>query len=246
MELTRNQIKLVKSLNRKKERQELGLFVAEGRKTVLEALKSGWQTEMLFHLKENHEFEQYPNAIMVSNAEMERMTALSSPSEALAVFKIPKLQFSNDRTLSNLLFFLDGIQDPGNLGTIIRIADWYGINTLFCSDDCVDTFNPKTVQASMGSVFHLPVYRLSLEAIKSIIGNERTIYAADLEGDSIWTISTAHDQNCLVIIGSEAHGISSASLNTPNKRITIPGKGQAESLNAAVSAGIIASALLRE
>lgn len=246
MELTRNQIKLVKSLNRKKERQELGLFVAEGRKSVLEALKSGWQTEMLFHLKENQEFEQYSNAVVVSNGEMERMTALSSPSEALAVFKIPKSHFSNDIQLSDFLFYLDGIQDPGNLGAIIRIADWYGMSALFCSDDCVDTFNPKTVQASMGSIFHLPVYRLNIDSIKLALGAERLIYAADLEGDSIWRIPKAKDENCIVIIGSEAHGISSASNNATNKKITIPGKGQAESLNAAISAGIIASALLRE
>ncbi len=245
MELTRNQIKLVKSLSRKKERQELGLFIAEGRKTVLEALKSGWKAEFMCHLKDISDFNQFQYSIPVSHSEMERMTALANPSEALAIFQIPDSNFNSEIKLSSMQFYLDGIQDPGNLGTIIRIADWYGMNAVFCSPDCVDTFNPKTVQASMGSVFHLPVIRLNLESLKNKIDQTRKIYVADLQGENIWNIKPAKEQNCIVIIGSESHGPNSESIKLSDESITIPGNGHAASLNADVSSGIISSILLR-
>jgi TrmH family RNA methyltransferase len=245
MEITRNQIKHVKSLHRKKERMEQGLFIVEGRKSVFEALNAGMVPQMLFHYKELTEFQEFRQSQPVSSSEMERITALSNPSEALAVFKIPHPGPVPSKIDEPLLFFLDGIQDPGNLGTIIRIADWYGLHAIVCSNDCVDTYNSKTVQASMGSLFHLQVYRADAEEIALAIKSTHRFICADLEGTNLWDSPTVKQKPVLLAIGSEAHGLKPATLQLAEERITIPGGGRAESLNAAISAGLIASALLR-
>lgn len=245
MEITRNQIKLVKSLHRKKERVEQGLFIVEGRKSVAEALKVGLKPELLFHLKEIVDFQEYNEAIPVSYADMERITALSSPSEALAVFKTPINQVLSDKIEDKLLFYLDGIQDPGNLGTIIRIADWFDLKTMVCSHDCVETHNPKTVQSSMGSIFRVKIVRADASEIVNKLKSTHRFLCAELDGKSIWEIPLASEQAVILAIGSEAHGIKSETLLLADEKVTIPGGGEAESLNAAISAGIMASALLR-
>ena len=249
---SKNQIKLVKSLGRKKNRRELGLFVAEGRKIVAEGLHSGLEAEMLFCLNSVSGQEEFQKAQAIDEETMSRLTLLSNPSEALAVFKIPagienpKPEQLLERCQSSpLLLYLDEIKDPGNLGTLIRIADWFGMPALLCSETSVDTFNPKTVQSAMGSLFRLPVYRLGKELLQSSVGNSREIYTADLDGTSIWEIPRASERPAVVIIGSESHGPGADAFALSSHRITIPGSGSAESLNAAVSGGIISAALLR-
>lgn len=249
---SKNQIKLVKSLARKKFRRELGLFVAEGRKTVSEALRSGLEPEMLFFLDTLEGRDELSKGHAIDEETMSRLTLLSSPSEALGVFTIPKglemppIELLQERcSRFPLLLYLDDIKDPGNLGTLIRIADWFGMPALFCSENCVDTYNPKTVQAAMGSLFRVPVYRFGAEFLRSAMGSSRNLYAADLDGVSIWEIPRASEHPAVVIIGSESHGPGEEALAISSKRITIHGAGSAESLNAAVSGGIIAAALLR-
>ncbi len=238
---TRNQIKLVKSLTRKKERLSNRLFIAEGRKVVAEAIQEGFEVEMLFCTKDLAQESTFKDAEVISPADMDRLTALSSGSEALAVLKLPEnipLSQSNKPWI-----VLDGIRDPGNLGTIIRIADWFSWGGILCSEDCVDRFNPKCVQSSMGSVFRVEVEYADLKSrMKESEG--RVFLATDMQGESIWKQDVSAHSAFGMVIGSESHGISPEIMAACQGKITIPGNG-AESLNAAVACGIIVAALSR-
>ena len=235
---TRNQIKLVKSLNRKKERQISGLFVAEGRKVVAEALSAGLVVEHLFCLKELLQEDLFREAEGIDPATMDRMSLLSSGSDALAVLHIPT---PKTLSLEQHWIVLDSIRDPGNLGTIIRIADWFSWDVL-CSNDCVDLYNPKTVQASMGSIYRVNIeYDSLLERMNA--STNRVFLGSDMNGTSIW--ETDRSKSALgLIIGSESHGMSGEVRSLCSEIITIPGGG-AESLNAAVACGIMVSTLSR-
>jgi len=238
---TRNQIKLVKSLTRKKERFANRLFIAEGRKVVAEALEAGLHAEMLFCDKDLSDNSLFKSAETISPGEMERLSALSSPSEALAVLRMPediKLKPESPNWI-----VLDGIRDPGNLGTIIRIADWFSWGGVLCSEDCVDRFNPKCVQASMGSVFRVPVEYCDL-AVKINSSADREFLATDMNGLSIWDVKVEGQPKRGLVIGSESHGISELVSSACSSTITIPGE-RAESLNAAVACGILVAALSR-
>ena len=141
--LTKNQIKLIRSLSIKKNRQKHGLFIVEGEKLVNEVLSSDWQVQEVYATKE----WLGDNAIIISNNDLNRISSLKSPNKVLAIVKAKK---SSLKIMSNTVLALDGIKDPGNLGTIIRIADWFGIKDILCSNDCVDYLNPKVVQSTMG------------------------------------------------------------------------------------------------
>jgi RNA methyltransferase, TrmH family len=240
--LVKSQAKYIQSLGQKKSRDESGLFIAEGPKIVRELLQ-----EIPSQITEVYALPEWmrDNASLLSNttvtevteAELEKISQLTTPNQVLALVK--KLEpASLVPVKGGLTLVLETIQDPGNLGTIIRIADWFGVQQVICSHDCADMYNPKVVQSTMSSIARvklaytdLPVWLSSLPGIR--------VYAAMLEGQDIASIKKI--QEGVVLIGNESKGISKELMQWVNVKITIPKKGRAESLNAAVAAGIILS-----
>ena len=243
--ITKNQVKYIQSLGQKKSRDIENCFIAEGPKLVNELLTAeNCRIVQLFALKEW--IDENPNAsdrteiIEVSDAELEKISQLTTPNQVLAV--IEKIQWKNDPEIKgNISLALDTIQDPGNMGTIIRLADWFGIKNIFCSTDCADVYSPKVVQASMGSISRVRVeYTDILSWLKE--NNDVRIYAAVLDGRDITKMEKISEG--IIVIGNESKGINAEMLKLANVQITIPGKGKAESLNAAVATGIILSHLV--
>ncbi|UKN02871.1 RNA methyltransferase [Paracrocinitomix mangrovi] len=238
MSLSKNEIKLLKSLQQKKFRNSEQTFVVEGIKMVNELLKSEKQEiTAIYHTAEYE--TNHPKARLISKGELERISGLKSPNAVLATVKIPdekQLNTPND----SFVILLDNVNDPGNLGTIIRTADWFGINTVICSEDTVDCYNPKVVQSSMGAIFRQEISYLNLmDAVKKLIAAGYTILGADMDGEDLYTYN--FPDKCALIMGSESHGLSD-ELKSHLTRITIPKFGDTESLNVAQAAGIIMSA----
>lgn len=242
---TKAQIKLIKSLHLKKYRNEYNLFVAEGSTNVLELLNSPFRLQWLFArgswIEKFTERAKEHNVQQVSGKEMEMMSSLKNPSEVLAVFKLPELPDFNPGTIDDYVLALDGIKDPGNLGTIVRTADWFGIKNILCTHETVDVYNPKVVQATMGSLARVRVYYLDLEKILTEMPTDIDVYGAFLHGDPVNSVEK--QGKGVILIGSEAHGISKDYLSLITHKITIPafskGKSGAESLNAAVATAIL-------
>ena len=243
--ITKNQVKYIQSLGQKKSRDIENRFIAEGPKLVNELLiAENCRIVQLLALKEwideNSNAGNHREVIEISDAELEKISQLTTPNQVLAV--IEKIQWKNDPEIKgNVLLALDTIQDPGNMGTIIRLADWFGIKNIFCSTDCADVYSPKVVQSSMGSISRV---RVEYTDILSWLteNNDVPIYAAVLNGRDITKMEKISEG--IIIIGNESKGINTEMLRLANVQITIPGKGKAESLNAAVATGIILSHLL--
>jgi TrmH family RNA methyltransferase len=242
--ITKNQVKYIQSLGQKKSRDIENRFIAEGPKLVNELLTAeNCRIVQLFALKEwideNANASDRTDIIEVSVAELEKISQLTTPNQVLAV--IEKIKWRNDPEIKeNISLVLDTIQDPGNMGTIIRLADWFGIKNIFCSVDCADVYNPKVVQSSMGSISRI---RVEYTDILSwlVANNDVPIYAAVLDGMDITKMEKISEG--IIIIGNESKGINTEMVKLANQQITIPGKGKAESLNAAVATGIILSHL---
>lgn len=233
--VTKNQIKLIKSLHQKKFRKEVGAFIVEGSKPVEELLNSTF--EVMETYAQGELLEQFPGATEVSKADMERMTALKTAPGVLAMVRIPSWTYSEEK---GAIIALDGVADPGNLGTLIRTADWFGITQLVCSEDTVDEFNPKTVQASMGSLFRVRLYRCNLPLWLSEQGLK--VYGLDMAGESLY----GHQQERAVyVLGKESTGLSEAVRAELTNTINIPGKGMAESLNVGIAGALLMSELSR-
>ena len=228
--LSKNQIKFIKSLKQKKFRLQHQLFVVEGEKIVNDFLNSDWKIEQIYATK-----EWEGDAVEVSIKELERISSLKTPNKVLAIIKIPKRK---SVISGNLVLALDAIKDPGNLGTIIRLADWFGIQHIICSQNCVELYNPKVVQATMGSLCRMQVQYLNL---KSTLENmtDYDICAAVMDGKSIFSVEKSEKR--IILMGSESHGISTELLEIAHQRVTIPKSenSQAESLNVANACGII-------
>jgi TrmH family RNA methyltransferase len=241
--LIKSQVKYIQSLSHKKLRDSEGVFVAEGPKLINELLSARMPLQELFAVKEWIEAQKGPLPVAVteiSQGELERISQLQTPNQVLGVFKKP--DFSANKPLRNTFsIMLDTIQDPGNLGTIIRCADWFGISQVFCSTDCADAWNIKVVQATMGSIARVQVAYGSLEQWLEQEPGLPT-YAAVLEGTDLRKLPPVKEG--IIIIGNESKGISDAILARCSNRITIPRHGQAESLNAAVATGIILSHII--
>jgi TrmH family RNA methyltransferase len=230
-------IKWVRSLQQKKFRCESGCFVVEGRKGIEEGLRSEFSLHSLY-TTDAEWAAQHQEAILVNVREMEQMSGLTTPSAHLAVFH--QRELSPDWQTTRAVLVLDGIADPGNMGTIIRTAEWFGIYTILCTPDCVELFNPKVVQATMGSVFRMHVAVRSEEDLqRELAGNDFTIIAADLKGTNIYSYD--FKQKLAIIIGSESHGVRPAMRSLVQEFVTIPGSGRAESLNASVAATVFMS-----
>jgi TrmH family RNA methyltransferase len=239
--LVKAKAKYIQSLGQKKHRDSEGLFIAEGPKIVSELLDATPNyIEEVYAVKEW--LKEYPSRkdfIEVTEEELEKLSQLKTPNQVVAVLR----KFDNDHPIEvkgKLSLVLDTIQDPGNLGTIIRIADWFGIGQVICSNDCADIYNPKVVQATMGSIARVKVFYANLEEWLDQ-QKDISIYATMLEGKDITKMPPIRDG--LIVIGNESKGIHEGILSMTNERITIPRKGKAESLNAAVATGIILSHL---
>ena len=176
--LSRNQIKFIQSLKQKKFRMQHQLFVVEGEKLVNEFLNSDWSIEQIYATKEWNE-----KAIVITTKELERISSLKTPNKVLAIIKIP-----NRKSVisENLVLALDSVKDPGNLGTIIRLADWFGIQNIICSQNCVELYNPKVVQATMGSICRIQVQYVNLKSTIENMTNYQ-VYAAVMNGKSVFS-----------------------------------------------------------
>ncbi|MGH2643711.1 MAG: TrmH family RNA methyltransferase [Chitinophagaceae bacterium] len=246
--LSKAQIKYIHSLRLKKYRQKYCRFFAEGVKVVDELLKEHFiRIDTLFATEEWFEGKQQVSELhpetkiqVISEQELKQLSNLDTPQQVFAICTIPTT--TNFPKLSgHISLALETIQDPGNLGTIIRIADWFGIENVICSPDCADTFSPKTIQATMGSIARVRITEIRLEKIGERIENI-PVFATTLRGKDIRTFSPVKEG--IILIGNEGHGLSEKAIQMATHCITIPRTGKAESLNAAVAAGIICSQLL--
>jgi len=237
--LSKNEIKDIQSLSHKKGRDAHRLFVAEGPKIVSELI--ALIPERIQKIYATSEWLQVNPAassksVTVTASELERISFLKTPNEVLATFS----PFPNKEPASTgFTIYLDAIQDPGNLGTIIRTADWFGVKQLVCSPLCADVYNPKVIQSTMASIARVAVYYD--EDGSWLPKQKRPIYAAVLGGRSMKELQPHRD--AILMIGNESRGLSGEALQFATEQISIPGRGEAESLNAAVAAGILLSYL---
>ncbi|WP_443943924.1 TrmH family RNA methyltransferase [Pedobacter sp. AW1-32] len=244
--LSKSQISFVKSLHQKKYRKEHGLFLVEGIKSIQEFLDSNYQIQAIFYNKEfAHLLPKLPtniNLFEVNNAELDKISTLQTPQGFLALVNLPKNMPIQPKDLQKqFTLVLDGVQDPGNLGTIIRTADWFGFKRVICSEDTVEAYNPKTVQATMGSLARVEMYYQNLENLVNEV--KIPLFGALLDGKSIYKMDWGNEG--LIVLGNEGKGISPALVSKVNQPVTIPRVGAAESLNVAVSAAIFCSELIR-
>ncbi|MDB4134188.1 RNA methyltransferase [Flavobacteriaceae bacterium] len=230
------QIKIIKSLKHKKNRIKYNLFVAEGDKTILELILAGYNIHSLYSI--NSQIEGVKNSVdQLSKSELNKISNLSNPKNSLAVFEIPK---SKNINYNKLVIGLDNISDPGNLGTIIRLCDWFGIEDLICSFDTVDCYNPKVIQASMGSISRINITYLDLQ--NTIESNALKTYGTYMQGDSIY--GTDEIKKGLVLFGNEANGINPNLSKFIDRKLSIPRFGKlkkTESLNVANALSIVLS-----
>ena len=235
--LSKNQVKLIQKLHHKKYRNELNLFIVEGKKSINEFLQAGYTPQLLIATEAFTASVPQHLITPVSKDELRKVSALQNPDEGLAVFEQPK---HKGILQEGVIVALDNVQDPGNLGTIIRLCDWFGVETLLCNTQTVDCYNPKVVQASMGSLTRVAVHYLDLAAF--LTTTALPVYTMDLEGENLYTATFS--KNCILILGNEANGISPEVAALANGAITIPRFGklqQAESLNVAMAGAIIVS-----
>ena len=240
--LSANKIKFIRSLAQKKFRDEHGLFIAEGEKIVSEALASGYKVREVYTVEE------------IGRECMERISCLSSPSPVLAVVEKPN--FTPDRILENLsgrkplYLALDGVKDPGNLGTIIRVADWFGVDAIFASSGTVEVWNPKVVQATMGAIFRKQIIYTDLaDVCRKLSAAGLPVYGTFLDGKNLYENLPAETKHGLVVMGSESFGISPALESLITNKLLIPpypaDASTSESLNVAIATAIICAEFRR-
>ena len=233
------QRKLITQLSKKKYRIQNRLFVAEGKKVVNELINSDWPFEILLSSEENF----HPKAELLNLEDMERITHFKNPSPVLGVFILPE---SQEIIAETTTIAVDNISDPGNLGTIIRLCDWFGLSELICSKTTVDCYNPKVIQASMGSIARVRCHYIK-DLGASLTALKKPIYGATTKGDSIYTAQLP--KKASYVFGSESHGISESLLKHLTGQLSIPqfreGGNSAESLNVANASAIFLSELFR-
>ncbi len=245
--VSKSQISFLKSLQQKKHRKEHGLFLVEGLKSVTDFLHSDFYTiKTVYHtphsepkmlkVSGNIKFQE------VSEAELEKISSLNTPQEVVALIEIPELEALQLQTLKGkFTLVLDGIQDPGNLGTIIRTADWFGIPQIICSEDTVDVYNPKVVQATMGSLSRIRVYYDNILLLLPQI--KQPVFGAMLNGENIY--QTDFGSEGFILLGNEGNGIRPEIQQLIGRNITIPQSGKAESLNVAIATAIFCNEISR-
>ena len=245
--ITKNDIKLIQSLKQTKYRKENKMFLVEGNKLVDELLASDFKTENILVTETWLEkFPEMANKLpyydIISQKQMEQVSSMVTSPGIIATAHTPSYTINPEDGENEFIIALDGINDPGNLGTIIRTADWFGINKIVCSQDCTDAWQAKTIQSTMGSIFRIKVMETDLKEF--LTKTKSPIYGALMEGENIFT-KKIEKKNGVIIIGSESHGIRKEVLTFVTSPIHIPrGNGsKTESLNASVAAAIIISAV---
>ena len=255
--LSKNKIKLIRLLRNKKNRLKNGVFIAEGDKVVAELLGANnvYKIQEIYATrawleKWKEACRNVTNIIEVSDEELKKISLLSTPNNVLAVTSIPEIIFEEQALRDNLCICLDNLQDPGNLGTVLRIADWFGINNIFCGQDTVDLYNPKVVQASMGSFSRVNVHYVDLEIFLKTYPQKLNVpvFGTVLDGNDVNGIEGT--RNGFILMGNESKGINNTMLALVDHKITIPtypsGHKSADSLNVAVATGIICAAFRRQ
>ncbi|PCH76178.1 MAG: RNA methyltransferase [Flavobacteriaceae bacterium] len=240
MSLSQRQIKLITSLSKKKYRKQHGLFVAEGVKVVNELLASDLELSILF-CTPDFNCDLQLNVEEVSENDLKKISTLKSPNKVLALFKIPESNLLDNKGIT---VALDAINDPGNLGTIIRLCDWYGIDQIVCSEDTVDCYNQKVIQSTMGSITRVTICYLDLPAYLATV--QVPVYAADMHGENVY--KSELPSAAVLVMGNEANGISKEVATAVSDFLTIPRFGtsqKTESLNVSTATAILLSEFKR-
>jgi TrmH family RNA methyltransferase len=235
--VSKNQIKLISSLQQKKQRIAHQLFIAEGIKGIQELLDASFELDHLYTTQNDFEMVSNNQKTVVFDADLKKISALATPNTCLAVFKMPK---EKKIEASGLILVLDSVRDPGNLGTIMRLCDWFGIQQLICSKETVDIYNPKVVQATMGSIARVNVSYVDLNDF--LTTTSLPVFGTFMNGDNIY--KTALPQEGIIVMGNEANGISPELEKIIKNRLTIPRFGtiqKTESLNVATATAIVLS-----
>jgi RNA methyltransferase, TrmH family len=239
--VSKNQIKLITSLQQKKYRISNQLFFAEGVKVIQELLQSNFELEHLYTTQFDFEEVSGSKKSLIHENDLKKISALATPNSCLAVFKIPEEKAIIN---SGLIIALDDVRDPGNLGTILRLCDWFGIEQVVCSKETVDIYNPKVVQATMGSITRVNVAYVDL--CEYILATKLPVFGTFMDGENIYKNNLP--QEAVIVMGNEANGISKAIEEIAKNRLSIPRFGdlqKTESLNVATATGIILSEFKR-
>ena len=241
--VSKNQKKLIKSLHQKKYRKQHGLFVAEGKKVIKELLDAELEIHSLYTVDPDAFNISSKMVYEITDQELQQISFLTTPQVALAVFYIPKM---NEINLDGLTLVLDDVRDPGNLGTIIRLCDWFGVKELVCSKQTVDCFNPKVVQATMGSITRVNINYLDIKDFLLVNKATTSVFGTFMDGTNIYRQKLP--QKAIVIMGNEANGISEEIKEVVDYKITIPQFGSSqktESLNVATATAVVLSEFRR-
>ncbi|MFK8298358.1 TrmH family RNA methyltransferase [Capnocytophaga cynodegmi] len=233
--VSKNQIKLIQKLQQKKYRFQHQMFIVEGKKSILEFLHSNFTVEQIFVTEYFSDKLPKSKTTITTKEELKKISSLKNPDEGIAIFKIPEEQPIQHK---GLILVLDDIRDPGNLGTIIRLCDWFGVQQLVCSEQTTDCYNPKVVQASMGSLSRIKIHYTDLQNF--LTNTTLPIYATTMNGENVH--QTIFQEDFILIMGNEANGISEEIFKFATKKITIPRFGQlqqTESLNVATATAIL-------
>lgn len=250
--ITRNQIKFVVSLQQKKVRRETGLFIAEGAKIVPELLASNFRVKEVYglpgFLSKHQSLLSGIETIAVKEDELQRISGLTTANEVLALAEIPQSSIDYAALAKTHSLYLDEIRDPGNLGTIIRLADWFGISDIICSPGCAETWNPKTVQSAMGSLFRVRLHTAPAAEFFPRLKEQGDVpvYGTVLDGENLY--ATKFSSAGVIITGNESNGITEETMQYLTQRITIPSYGDqhAESLNAGIATAVVVAELKRQ
>jgi TrmH family RNA methyltransferase len=250
--ISKEKVRHINALKSAKFRNRYGKFIAEGPKIIGELLKSPFKVLEIYATAEwikmnDGKIPHHINLIEVQENELARISSQKTPNQVLAIVQIPDVP-TKIPEIVNFVLMLDGISDPGNLGTIIRTADWFGIQHIICSENCVDIFNPKVVQATAGSIFRVPVYYTDLEQYIIQMTSMIDTYGAMLDGNNLYSVESGNSG--IIIIGSESHGISKELLPFITHKIRIPDYSasksfSAESLNASLATAVICAEFKR-
>lgn len=252
--ISKSQIQFIKSLSISKFRKTHGMFIAEGPKVVNELANSSFKIEGIYALGDwininRFRFSKDTTLTEVTEKELGRISTLKTPNQVVAIVHITENNQQKSKSINELVLMLDDIRDPGNMGTIIRTADWFGIKQIICSNSCVDMYNPKVVQATMGSLFRVNVFYADLKEYLELLPKDQSVYGTLLEGENIY--QSKLNTKGIITIGNESHGISKALIPFITHKITIPNYSvkpwdTAESLNASTATAIVCAEFRRQ
>lgn len=249
--LTKNELKYYSDLNQKKYRNEEKKFIVEGPKLITEALLSDYECELIlasfkFYDENpdyfNHKYVNRNKIELLKQKELEKVSDTTTPQGVVAVLKVPDTNETVE-TNDKKIVALENISDPGNMGTILRNCDWFGIKTVLLSESCAEIYNPKVIRASAGSIFHLDIFDAKnfYDEIKNLKGNGYKVICSDIKGENVYNFIVP--DKSIIVLSSEAHGPTDHVLTLSDHVITIPKKGKAESLNVASASAVILSEL---